>query len=1187
MARPGPPGAGPPRQPPISFKTVPGRNRTQKWNQAKTYNYDGDDWGGYDPYDEYGGDINDASAAQTGPYPSAAAAYPQQPLQRQQSFESGSERRQFSAPLPDDRSRSPAKSTGSSGYSDRGGQRRREYSNPAQVPPPLNTRTSPVRPNDDSLNKDAMISEHGNTDATSPSGKSDKPLPFIRPSDIYKRMAEEKEKERQSSDSSRPSMESIHREGTPGSVAGSSQRPLSTVQERPGSGDISTLIQHDPPHMHPGYGASQPISTARPLLPPVAAISDFGMDILGGSSSTTQHVDAPQPASSQQRAVNTAYSEPAQHTAPLASRSQQSTTGLQNVVQTAFDRQDSTASSVYSRQPHDVSRSNTNSTSSISPIMSRVPSTATAFQRQQDWDTSVPPIAEEPAGSHSRSASGETVVPPSHHNFSSLAAASIEPATSADNPYRRSLNPTGGSPAHTPALETVEPKQLSNPMSAQITTAEPEPEARATGRPRAGTDYSLREADLAQEASSATSPVQTHELAQTQTALQNDFLNEHSSTSTSQRAAFDATPDTSALPTQSPLATGTSGTSTAAALAVPPQPKTSQSSTTPAASLTAPSHPQRLNSFQPHMPGEWISPAPTPATEMSQPALPQLAAAAPPTASPLAQEVKTHERNTDDEEIPDFTPNASRKPQEDNLSGALTAVKDAGSALGAALLSGVGLGHQTRDFASEEPSEPVEQPVSHPRNQSGAITSRMPLYRELSEAPTESNASIASDIPPTPPAKDDGMHAGTFAGSEAYSKSTRTNQQSSAPEARPPLSTNVSTSEYESDRLRKDIERSLNEHVSPVPDVTVAAPPKTELMTSQSTQLGTGSQVPSQAATKTAPDPSLLSATARPVLLDQRFSWESQHETAGRPTVPMAVVGELPGDKDRQSYERPSDGQGLHVVNAPPQELVSPLGADEVSPLTPTQTIAVPISQKLDIPAGESIKRTELSPSPVSMDDSSHIPSYYAGVTGGALDALSNSPDLKSPDEVGQEPEEQVTVPLQAAVPVQKPDSSRQSGRIPPFREILAIKEAPERIKTYADTRQSFAEMNTGLNNWMSGMLAKHAEHSDLVTPTGAFNAQSVQIDSNSMGRGHRHNPSLLKIKQFAGGLDPSKSYTEAAPDTPPKDYDGNRQQMEKMQAKGKDLMKSAGAFGGKAQAGAMGLLAKGRSRFGRGEKDN
>ena len=46
---------------------------------------------------------------------------------------------------------------------------------------------------------------------------------------------------------------------------------------------------------------------------------------------------------------------------------------------------------------------------------------------------------------------------------------------------------------------------------------------------------------------------------------------------------------------------------------------------------------------------------------------------------------------------------------------------------------------------------------------------------------------------------------------------------------------------------------------------------------------------------------------------------------------------------------------------------------------------------------------------------------------------------------------------------------------------------------------------------------------------------------------------------------------------------------FEKLQQKGKAVMKGAGVLGGKAQAGAKGLLAKGRSRFGtqRGRSDD
>jgi hypothetical protein len=68
-----------------SFKTNVNRSKTRKWAEAKNYSYDGDDWGGYDPYDEYGSydDKQDA------PLPAAAP--------RRNSFETGEEVRSFSS----------------------------------------------------------------------------------------------------------------------------------------------------------------------------------------------------------------------------------------------------------------------------------------------------------------------------------------------------------------------------------------------------------------------------------------------------------------------------------------------------------------------------------------------------------------------------------------------------------------------------------------------------------------------------------------------------------------------------------------------------------------------------------------------------------------------------------------------------------------------------------------------------------------------------------------------------------------------------------------------------------------------------------------------------------------------------------------------------------------------------------
>ena len=240
-----------PANQPISFKTVPGRNRTQKWTQAKTNNYDGDDWGGYDEYDDYGGPQEPAYAQQQAPQ-----------LQRQSSFDRGvdAERRQFSSGTAihdSERYASPSGSAGrvgqDSGSPEETRRRMREFSNPGQVPQPLNTPRSPVAPG--SVDRPPRKSSLGSPSpdarpipvATSPN--ADKPLPFIRPSDIYKRMAEEQQRERQSMESGRPSMDSVNRDaGSPAlsQNALSPQKSQGSFGRRPSLGPVSENTEPEP-----------------------------------------------------------------------------------------------------------------------------------------------------------------------------------------------------------------------------------------------------------------------------------------------------------------------------------------------------------------------------------------------------------------------------------------------------------------------------------------------------------------------------------------------------------------------------------------------------------------------------------------------------------------------------------------------------------------------------------------------------------------------------------------------------------------------------------------------------------------------------------------------------------------------------------------------------------------------------
>ncbi|KAF2030294.1 hypothetical protein EK21DRAFT_100516 [Setomelanomma holmii] len=319
---------------PVSFKTNVNRAKTKKWVTAKKNAYDGDDWGGYDEYDEYGADEEEP------PQPSTAQRYyaggqqqqfeqpqrsdtdrsftdPQGPpgKARRNSFEAGEEHRAFSASmLP------PQQQQQGYGQQHEEPQNRRDFT-PTAMPPPLQTRVSAV-PSDIGASptqyppRKSSIGQGDSPMATSPKPRtgshSDKPLPF------------ERERERASLDSSRPSLDSL------------TSRP-----------------KDDP---------SSPTSDGERLLQPLDTVPERKSEYLP---------DLPD--------FNAGLA-PTIHANAVSSSNDQ---GFRSVVDQAFTRTDDLHSA------SDMSRSNTGSTAGISPIMSRVPSSATsALKRSQAGEPS-------------------------------------------------------------------------------------------------------------------------------------------------------------------------------------------------------------------------------------------------------------------------------------------------------------------------------------------------------------------------------------------------------------------------------------------------------------------------------------------------------------------------------------------------------------------------------------------------------------------------------------------------------------------------------------------------------------------------------------------------------------------------------------------------------------------------------
>ncbi|KAK4495292.1 hypothetical protein PRZ48_013622 [Zasmidium cellare] len=1328
---------------PLSFKTVPGRHRTQKWNKAPSYNYDGDDWGGYDPYDEYGGQ-EEAPPPLPSQVPSGA------PRGRKSSFDRGDDTRQFSAPaatssFPAYDERRPggpgSAASGGRGSNDfpRSTSRPRDFTNPEQVPPPLMTKATPppptwFPPRKSSLSGSDVASKTQADEARAiaaelSTANTDKPLPFIRPSDIYKRIPDEIR--RQSEEGGRPSMESLQKETSPqrlglepvpesresrlfmdDEVPKIDARAGNAPPDRVGSPSTRSQLPSLQTAMAPPPAKSNISKEPSPTLPQLSRVSGFGDDFFHPG----QQPDQATAASSgvvNRPVVNTAATSGSQTTfssiqnTPTTTKAtpgsglsgqqdvsaDDASTGLQHqpsqgfrsAVHQAFDRSDNSTPSRDSSQSgpgsSGVSRSDTNSTAGISPIMSRVPSGAAAqFERQQRKEEQVPPIAEEPSSAtptgsrpasglhgqpriprkpspgHSRNVSGETATP-----------GDFEPG------YRRSLDPpsTGTSPARTPGMETTADKRLSTPMSAVHMTEAPDvadqaaevPEptlepvetpaseisqvgalggvaanARHT-RGRSSTDYSMREADIAETVNSSPDKgIATPAIAEAQRDSQKLFLETHPGTPSSPLppAGVTGTPTRADSPAKGRVReiadkyheihqssrrnSATSIGSSKSSWSNFDAPRlrrqgTSQSqlgvdSPGDEVNGSKSTRPElgREESFRPDLPGGWISSAPTPALE-----------------SPPVQAQHTTPRQSTAEEEVDLTPTTKKRqlPSVEPASAtsihgdnhAFDAVKNAGDQLGASLLSTYGIGHQTRDFASAEPPAPVDQPETQPKPERGSIAMQPPLLRHETDS-TDAPTSVASSVAPTPPVKDTprqadalnvddgGGYFNTVAPLRFRSREPSPEQQSSLspqrPTVMPMLSTDTGASDMDSDRLRKEIVRSLD----PIKKDEL----KRESIEEDAERTQDALDAPDnerRLELGEAPPPAAEAVPSR--LLTHKFSWEKEDAPSPAPVPARTPEPEphSPEIKPEMAYERPRT-KALHIMNPgdnvespltpvdpvpvlnEPSATVdtattsAPLGHAEqsdsvVSPITKSQEHLLPETNIKAVSPSQSL--TNLAPSPISDggEFNSRLPSYYLGAHDGEED-IPHPPEKDFTTASSMSPVS--TVQAKPAAPIQ------------PFRSILAMKSSDERIKTYNETRQTFADMNTGLNDWLSMMLEQHPEHANLSTSNSGFKPPALQSSGSGFGtfrKGHKASPSIAKFANKFGGDDKQRSTSVGSaaegtePVRPAAPGDGPRIDMDKMQQRGKNFMKQAGVFGGKAQEGAKGWLTKGKNRFGGG----
>jgi len=147
------------------------------------------------------------------------------------------------------------------------------------------------------------------------------------------------------------------------------------------------------------------------------------------------------------------------------------------------------------------------------------------------------------------------------------------------------------------------------------------------------------------------------------------------------------------------------------------------------------------------------------------------------------------------------------------------------------------------------------------------------------------------------------------------------------------------------------------------------------------------------------------------------------------------------------------------------------------------------------------------------------------------------------------------------------------------FREILAIKNTPDRIAKYNETRHQFANSNTGIDNWLGRTLAAHPEHRDVAVAARRPSMGAAGLS----GPRHKATASITRVFSKGDSSQSGSAYANsgAAEYKPgPSSGSDQRASVGKNKDLGKDILNKAGVLGGKGMKEAKGLFSKGKSRF-------
>ncbi|KAL8870022.1 MAG: hypothetical protein Q9174_003834 [Haloplaca sp. 1 TL-2023] len=1195
---------------------------------------------------------------------------------------------------------------------------RRDFS-PSAVPPPLSTRGSPSPhnrsdpqsgwrpPRKSSLSQsnqsDQPYGSQGQAAAGGPgveegqvmsreraSSGADKPLPFVRPADIYKRMHEEKERQRQSQDSSRPSMDAIMGEGGTTDQLGSEterapvrsqdaestrqlRSPLDPVAERKSEYGMTGFPDLEAaPKDETGQQQASPSATTKPAepskvaqtlspqLPDLARMSGFG-ELFG---KTSQRPDSQPPEAAPQ----------ASERQPNSVLQHQPSFGLRSVVHQAFDTTNDPMpeTPASSTAESSIGRSGSGGTSVVSPIISRGPSSATTNAQPTAplVRPNTPPNMDQQVGNEDRPISSGSLGTPK------AISRKLTPDLGDQRPghfmpgHRRDLSTPSpdNSPARTPAVEAK--RQLQQPQEAELAMTTPI----ETGFPQSNEPH---------ESAAGGPPSNGRTFAAEST---------ETSTPRASRGNFrhtDSTNSLGSLPGETPKSPAESSRSRVRNLAD----KFESGRSSPAGSERAPSPVKssfaqnqmyqqsrplagdRLESFRPKLPGGWESSASLAPLEHQSKGEPTSAAA--------TLDQRQQDLETDREDVPVPT---SRAPNNETVTAdrgergviksedetstidPFSSLAAAGSALANAFS---GMGSEKEDHRNGQAVGSPDKDRSEPKSATGqgpssaeyrrAASGNMAFMPEASKPNMLATPDdVTSSIMPTPLDKmpmagqSSSEKPADYFATKAMPKqqwsgdsyATGTTGSFDRPDLTPALSVDTGP-QYESDRLRREIIRELSPRLPKEPSRTEPGTlPSSGANTPAETKprpgphesmvlpreydsywQGSGSErssrassvrgptqaardaprmVDSKGSSRYAPDmnndtppivepPSTDSHPERPDMTPHRFSWEGPAEVIPPGQEPLREAQPSPLQETRGPMGPSEDQMRDNPDSHPTQQDHSALATNDHSPRHHQEGMPSQEDRSSDSDRGEPSGGKKLPASSGLAGILQDLPPSAA--------ATSTTPEMeKGPIDEGSQHFDSENEPQSRSVhTTQESQVPSAQPQVPPkiqsFREILAMKDPKDRIRAYDESRMQFANMDTGLSNWLAITTTELPEHKE-VLPHGRLPGVA----------GYKPSPSRSKL----GGLFPSgnssapqpyfQQYLNASSPTgtsggtsmprtnstsgySPANSTG-KLSSQQMQARGKDLLHTAGVFGGKANVAAKGLFSKGKTRFRGGNAD-